>query len=448
MASQFLELVAIIFCAVLLVRRILSLGQDARFRKTSSARSWGALRPLILAACLWIVSYTTPTRAGIIIQVDENGKGSFTFTGKQYGAMNGKRVDFTAKDKTIVDPSALDPVANDKKARTLAYTLPAAVKATDGDLVLTTKNEPGSSPLTSDLVRFQGNKLYYYSDYHVVGLKSDPEFITPLADMYGKTTNNNPPFPAFPVQGRATVMRDEGTNDNNNGVLHQPRGTDPGAGADDIIDYKIISEGTGGKDIVDGKSVESTMGKSVHYNAATRRLTFTNDFVTGTGFLDDPLVGASVNAPSYTLLSSGGGNFLFRASPGDQITITNGSETYFQAHLPDLIYNAATNTFEGLLTDFSLDPGSGSIWIADTNNLFDPTFDAFDPKRRIGFSVTPDSNFLDLTQSFTIDGNSTGTNLFTPFLIPEPSTFVLGSMGLLAMAVWRRRRLRDTAQEK
>jgi len=395
---------------------------------------------LFLATALSLSPFASLVFAGIIVQIDENGNGSFSFTGQQYGDLNGKRQDFSVKNTDIVTPSANDPVVNDGKTKTLSYTLPATVQATDGDLLLTTKNEPGSSPLTSDIIRFQGNRIFYYSDFHIVGLKTDPEFITPLAELFGRSTNNSPPYPPVPVQGRATEMKDEGTNDASNGANYQPRLKQPGTGANDLITYKIISEGKGGKDIEDPLPVKSAAPKTINYDAKTQALTITGDRITDTGYLGDPLNGANVTTPTFGLAGqSSDGRFVFLAGSNDSLIISSSSSVYFQADLPEMDYDPTNNTFSGVLRNLAFNAQLGSTWVLDAANFFDPTFSLFDPGRQLVFSFTPDDNLLVLTRSFSIDGQSGGTNGITA-VTPGPTSLGLLALGLAGIGLSKCRR--------
>jgi len=360
----------------------------------------------------------------IIINVDETGQGFFT--------IDGKRVP-KGTDKGAL---AKDPIDN-KTA--LVYNLPAQVMAHDGDLIVPSTNDEGNVP--SDVIRFQGNKLYFFSDLHQPIFPREPA--APSADQgtIGLTLN---------APGRDTVSIAEGKDDANNGVMYQPRlATQPGTAANDLMVYNIKSEGNGGKELDTPPPVKS-MGRSVAFDSSQGKLTFSNDAVTDTGCPGDSLVGAAVNLPAFLLVGPPvNGDFFFDSGALDLFSLSVGSSVFLQAHLSMLTYSSANNTFRGLLTGLSLDTTLGSIWIDDAATYFDPESPLFqgDGSLRFFFTYEPDDNMLGLTQSFSVSGESCGTNGIIGAVVPEPSTFCLLGAGLFsAIGAWaRRKRTRSQA---
>lgn len=180
-------------------------------------------------------------------------------------------------------------------------------------------------------------------------------------------------------------------------------------------------------------------GRSVSYNASLEKLTFANDVMTDTGFAGDPVVGANVNVPDLMLVGAlGDGNFIFDAGANALFTIEDGVNLFLQAQLPFLTYLVADNLFFGELTDFSFS-SLGSPWIAAMADLFNPASANFDPNRKLWFEYMPQDNMLSLTQFFTQNGASGGTNgIFAANAIPEPSTLTLFILGLesLLLICW------------
>src|SRR5690349_11187818 len=83
-----------------------------------------------------------PARAGVIIQVDENGNGTFRLNG--------------GNPIPLLSTMSVEPNSGIK---TLTYALPNPT--TDGDVLL---KEPGVPDSRSDLLRFFNNALYFFSD--------------------------------------------------------------------------------------------------------------------------------------------------------------------------------------------------------------------------------------------------------------------------------------------
>lgn len=201
----------------------------------------------------------------------------------------------------------------------------------------------------------------------------------------------------------------------------------------------------------DGKS----KGKSIDFNAIEKFLSFSNDFIVGTGIPGDPLVGAKVNVPDFLFEDLiGTERFLFFNLDGDPLTITNGSDVFATAQIAALIYERSRNLFYWDLNDVKLsgaDPSSPlfdptlpdllSPYLKNLDALLNPFSPSYDKDLRLYFTYTPDADFYALTTGLSTDGHSPGTNGFgisSP--IPEPSTITLVGFGFLRLAVWRVKR--------
>lgn len=186
-------------------------------------------------------------------------------------------------------------------------------------------------------------------------------------------------------------------------------------------------------------------GKSVSYNAAQQKLTITDDQITDTGFVPDPMLGADVNVPELSLLGIlPGGNFAFQPTSSDLFRISSGGDAFMEAHIVMLTYLASSNTFLGELTNFSFSTSLGSPWAETAAEVFDPQSGSFDPARKLFFSYIPDNNFLTATQSFSVDGTSSGTNGIEA-IVAEPTTMLLFGIGLAGLLACSRRARREHA---
>jgi hypothetical protein len=139
------------------------------------------------------------------------------------------------------------------------------------------------------------------------------------------------------------------------------------------------------------------------------------------------------------------GDHFFETNIGDRLTIADGSSGYLSAEVPFLVYQDATNSFYGEMTNIGLagadpsqpfyDPtltGTGSPWIAELRELLDPASPNFDPSEKLWFTYNPSDNVLGLTNGFTADATTTSLGdgaFFGAEEVPEP-----GSLALIALA--------------
>jgi hypothetical protein len=179
-------------------------------------------------------------------------------------------------------------------------------------------------------------------------------------------------------------------------------------------------------------------GRSVHFDAVSQAMTFSNDAITDTGFPGDPIVGANINVPSLTLSGeSADGSFIFAADGTTHFTVVKGSNIYLQADLPLLFYLPAENLFYGELVDASF-ATLGSPWVSEMSDLFDPTVANFDQALDLWFTFNPDEDFFSLTNSFSMSNESSGSNgIFAAEPLPEPATIWVFILGVIAtVRVW------------
>ncbi len=176
-------------------------------------------------------------------------------------------------------------------------------------------------------------------------------------------------------------------------------------------------------------------GSTLSYDAATEVVRFSGHHLVGTGFPGDPILGADVLIPDFQVVTGTEDHvviFIARTDPTFEISL--GGNVYLRARLT-LDYRADENTFLGILTDFTFS-SFGSPWIAAMADLFNPASPDFNPDLKLYFTYAPRDNFLDLTQSFTVNAISGGSDsLFAAQATPEPSALLLLGLGLVAVLV-------------
>ena len=307
-----------------------------------------------------------------------------------------------------------------------SYALPAAAKATDGDVLITGGGGDGN-----DLLRFKSNVLYVFSEAGGVELKFKREAgVGPLPAADVSNISN------VALSKNAITLKENIKDDANSGAVYKPRQADPGGGPE-TNEYGFASDGTGGVDVrkfedeMGSTDPVSSKGHSVHYEAAHQRLSFADDQITDTSFAADPMLDAFVNLSDFLLQSTlFDGTAVFKPESNSMFSISMGSNIFLQASVDALRYDPSSNTFAGTLSGLAFDTGLGSPWIAETDDVFDPLSVDFIPGQVLLFTYTPDSNFLALTQSFTVDGTSSGTNGIN-VAVPEPSVILLIVTGFM-----------------
>lgn len=195
----------------------------------------------------------------------------------------------------------------------------------------------------------------------------------------------------------------------------------------------------------------------VKYEAPSSRLSFPDDVIVDTGTIADPILGARVFSPQFTLdkVINNGAQILFRAVGDDTFTYQKGTDVFLLAHMPTLTYDLQTNLFSGTLSGVSLagevsgsplfNPSLANItseFIDQLDSLLDPNSPLYDPLAAMTITFAPESNFFADTNGFTAsavrlitDGSGIGR-------ISEPSTLLLLAIGIIGFfAPAGRRRL-------
>jgi hypothetical protein len=204
--------------------------------------------------------------------------------------------------------------------------------------------------------------------------------------------------------------------------------------------------------------VIKSSGRSVHYDASSRRLSFSNDIVTDTGSPGDPLVGSAVNMPAFRLRGlTPDGRALFDPVGGAQFTLGLGGSTYLKATVSDLEYLRSDSLFSATLSHVSVSGVDSASPLYDPNlapidstflhyldTVYNPASGLFDPNASLSITYTPDGDFYAQTSGFSVSGESSLTNVIAVGSLPEPSSWLLLVFGVAAVTTWRaivRRRL-------
>ena len=195
-----------------------------------------------------------------------------------------------------------------------------------------------------------------------------------------------------------------------------------------------------------GAQLESRSSRSVHYDAADKRLRFTDDVFTrvlderGNPLpVEDALVGAELVLPAFLLVGETvGGDPFFLAEGVGVMTALEGSTAYFALDLPYLVYH--DGMFVGLSPSTPPVGSGGSAFLADLRAAFDRG-DRF----LLGLRIVPDRDFDQATRGFTESASSAFTNGFGRVTsTPEPASAALLGAGMAALLasgrIARRRR--------
>lgn len=192
-------------------------------------------------------------------------------------------------------------------------------------------------------------------------------------------------------------------------------------------------------------------GNSVNFNAASRALSFRNDFITSTGFAGDPLVGATVSPPPLELfdLDAVTRTALFRPTGSERFQLHFGSAAVLSASLGQMRYDGAGNTLVADLFDIGLAGASAgspffdaglaalsSAWLDQISGILDPGSLEFQPDNVLHITYAPGVNLWDATSGFTVSADSVITNfLQTQHVVSEPSTrdMIAGFIVLLCL---------------
>jgi len=153
------------------------------------------------------------------------------------------------------------------------------------------------------------------------------------------------------------------------------------------------------------------------------------------------VLGADVLIPDFQVVAGNEeGVVILIGRTNPNFEIVSGNDVFLRGNLT-LDYRSDSNEFLGRLTDLTF-ASFGSPWVAAMADLFNPSSPDFDPARNLYFTYSPRDNFLNLTQSFTVNGVSGGGDLLFAAPAPEPNAMLLSAAGLLALLVARRSRAR------
>ncbi|TVT44292.1 MAG: hypothetical protein FHP94_20495 [Denitromonas halophila] len=197
-------------------------------------------------------------------------------------------------------------------------------------------------------------------------------------------------------------------------------------------------------------------GQSLHFDSATSALSFSNDFITGTGFLGDLLIGAEVSPPRLTLTATDSvlQTALFRPTGDEPFRIHFGTDDVLQASLSQMRYDAATNMLVAELFDVVLSsvPGDSvffdaglapftSPWLDDIATILDPSSAEFLAGTTLRLSYIPAGDLWDATSGFTQAADTEISNFVQAVLVvSEPSAASLVAGTLILMCLLRVRR--------
>ena len=186
-------------------------------------------------------------------------------------------------------------------------------------------------------------------------------------------------------------------------------------------------------------AVDTRMNDGINYNAVTGTLSIEGDTIVHTPVPSDPIIGAAVTLSNlqFTGLTTDGTLAIFWPEQANDalFTITQGGQTLEQANLPLLYYDTTDNLFYAPLRDTTLSGLSlGSPFLDSLASLLDPSSADFDPLANVYLTITPDVNFLALTDSFTTSGMSGASDVhFAADPVPEPSTLSMLAAGVISL---------------
>ncbi len=213
------------------------------------------------------------------------------------------------------------------------------------------------------------------------------------------------------------------------------------------------------KDKKPTSNVGESDGKSVHFDAATSGLTFSNDFIRATGFIGDALLGARVSPPPLELVSTDpfARTALFRPVGDERFSLRVGDQVVAQASLGLMRYDGSDNTLVTDLFDIALagaPVGSpffdaalapfSSPWLDHIGAILDPASAAFQDDTVLHLSYHPFGDLWDMTNAFTASAEAAISNfVYTQLVVvvPEPPGLPLVLTAVVALCVLRTRRL-------
>jgi hypothetical protein len=191
-----------------------------------------------------------------------------------------------------------------------------------------------------------------------------------------------------------------------------------------------------------GTQAGSRSDRTINFDAATGRLTFTNDSIVGLLGPDgsllaqaDAILGANVVFPDFSLAgTTAGGNPIFLPEGDALLQVTSGGTAVLTTEIPYLTY--IENAFRSVAYDLSDSLfDAGSSFLSDLQASFISSLGSGDPFL-FGIRIYPDAEFAALTQNFTVSAATGFLNAIGPLqAIAEPSMLVLVGWGLLVLLI-------------
>jgi PEP-CTERM motif len=199
--------------------------------------------------------------------------------------------------------------------------------------------------------------------------------------------------------------------------------------------------------------------KSLDYDAKTGLLSIHGDSITKTSAAKDPVLGAGVSFPTFRFVGFNHDmtQAIFWHTDQTPYTIVKGDQVYERSNIPFLSFSLVDHTFYAPLSDTTLAgvaptspfydptlPNISSPFLNSLDDILNPSSPSFDSQSDHYLTITPDANFLALTDNFTSSASTGGFDAeFAARGVPEPSTLVLfavGLCGLLALVRLSRQR--------
>jgi hypothetical protein len=185
-------------------------------------------------------------------------------------------------------------------------------------------------------------------------------------------------------------------------------------------------------------------GKSVYYDAVSTSLSFFDDLITASGFINDPLIGAEVTPAPLELISvdEALSAALFRPIGPERFSIGLNGNSILQASIGQMRYDGIDNIFLADLFDITLagvaddspffNPQFATFdspWINHVSAILDPASTGYQEGGILHLSYRPQVDFWDATDAFSRSAHSEITNSIAVQLVPEPPLLAL-------LAVW------------